>query len=206
VRRVTDFLRRNWPLRLGAVLLATVLYTGLVLGQNVRTFSGVVPVFMVRPPADATLLTDLAPVTTIRYRAPLDVGVVSPDKFSATVDLSRAQATAAGAPVSVPITLVALDRRIEIVDFQPNSLQVELDRVAEKDSPVVVQLGPVPEGVTVGPRQIEPASVTLRGASSRVNAVSQVVAQVSIDASALNVDREVELIAVDGNGNQVSNV
>jgi YbbR domain-containing protein len=206
VRRVTDFLRRNWPLRLGAVLLATVLYTGLVLGQNVRTFSGVVPVFMVRPPADATLLTDLAPVTTIRYRAPLDVGVVSPDKFSATVDLSRAQATAAGAPISVPITLVALDRRIEIVDFQPSSLQVELDRVAEKDSPVVVQLGPVPEGVTVGPPQIDPASVTLRGASSRVNAVSQVVARVSIDASALNVDREFELVALDGNGNQVTNV
>jgi YbbR domain-containing protein len=64
----------------------------------------------------------------------------------------------------------------------------------------------VAEGLTLGPSQVEPSTVTLRGASSRIGQVSQVVARVSIDASALNVDREVELIAVDGNGNQVSNV
>ena len=40
VRRVTDFLLRNWPLKLGAIILATVLYSGLVLGQNVRTWTG----------------------------------------------------------------------------------------------------------------------------------------------------------------------
>jgi YbbR domain-containing protein len=78
--------------------------------------------------------------------------------------------------------------------------------VEVRQLPVTVSLGSVADGLTVGPPQTEPASVTLRGASSRVNAVSQVVARVSIDASALNVDREVDLIAVDGNGNQVSNV
>ena len=30
------FVLRNWPLKLGAILLATVLYSGLVLSQNVR--------------------------------------------------------------------------------------------------------------------------------------------------------------------------
>jgi YbbR domain-containing protein len=48
--------------------------------------------------------------------------------------------------------------------------------------------------------------VTVRGASSRVDAVSVVAARVTIDASALNVDREFELIPLDGNANQVSNV
>lgn len=206
MRRVTDFLRRNWPLRLGAILLATVLYTGLVLAQNVRTWTGAVPVDPIRPPTGATLLADPDPVTLIRYRAPLDVGVLSPDSFRATVDLSRVDAVPGGDAVSVAVTVVALDSRVQVVDFQPHLVEIRLDPVEVRELPVTVSLGSVAEGLTVGPPQAEPNSVTLRGASSRVNAVTQVIARVTIDASALNVDREVQLVAVDGNGNPVPNV
>jgi YbbR domain-containing protein len=206
VRRALDFLLRNWPLKLGAILLATVLYSGLVLAQNVRTFTGEVPVDFIRPPTGATLISELEPVTVIRYRAPLDVGVVGPDRFRATVDLSTVQATAGGPPVSVPITLIALDQRIQIVDFQPREEQVQLDPVEERDMPVTVTMGTVPDTVTVGPPNVDPQTVTVRGASSRVDSVSQVLARVPIDASALNVDRDVDLVAVDTNGNQVPNI
>jgi YbbR domain-containing protein len=205
VRRVTDFLRRNWPLRLGAILLATVLYTGLVLAQNVRTWDGEVPIERIRQPANVTLLADIPPVTSIRYRAPIDV-LLSPSSFAATVDLSRVTAQTGGPPVAVPVTLISLDQRVQIVDFQPREVQVQLDPVAERSLPVTVTVGTVPDGISVGPRQIEPATVTIRGASSRVGSVSQVVARVSVDASALNVDSDVELVAVDGNGNEVPNV
>lgn len=206
MRRALDFLLRNWPLKLGAILLATVLYSGLVLAQNVRTFTGEVPVDFIRPPTGATLISELEPVTVIRYRAPLDVGVVGPDRFRATVDLSTVQATAGGPPVSVPITLIALDQRIQIVDFQPREEQVQLDPVEERDMPVTVTMGTVPDTVTVGPPNVDPQTVTVRGASSRVDSVSQILARVPIDASALNVDRDVDLVAVDTNGNQVPNI
>jgi YbbR domain-containing protein len=206
VRRALDFLLRNWPLKLGAILLATVLYSGLVLAQNVRTFTGEVPVDFIRPPTGATLISELEPVTVVRYRAPLDVGVVGPDRFRATVDLSTVQATAGGPPVSVPITLIALDQRIQIVDFQPREEQVQLDPVEERDMPVTVTMGTVPDTVTVGPPNVDPQTVTVRGASSRVDSVSQILARVPIDASALNVDRDVDLVAVDTNGNQVPNI
>lgn len=206
MRRALDFLLRNWPLKLGAVLLATVLYSGLVLAQNVRTFTGEVPVDFIRPPTGATLISELEPVTVIRYRAPLDVGVIGPDRFRATVDLSTVEAKAGGPPVPVPITLIALDQRIQIVDFQPREEQVQLDPVEERDMPVNVVMGTVPDTITVGPPQVDPQTVTVRGASSRVDSVSQVVARVPIDASALNVDRDVDLVAVDANGNQVPNI
>jgi len=206
VRRAANFLLRNWPLKLGAVLLATVLYSGLVLGQNVRSWTGQVPVDAIRPPQGATLLNDLDPVTTIRFRAPIDVGVLSPDSFRATVDLSQVQAQSGGPPVPVPITVIALDQRVQIVDFQPREEQVQLDPVAERDMPVTVITGAVPDTVKAGPPQYDPQTVTLRGASSRVNAVSAVVARVPIDASLLNVNRDVDLVAVDANGNQVPNV
>lgn len=206
MRRAANFLLRNWPLKFGAILLATVLYSGLVLGQNVRTWSGVLPVDTLRPPTGATLLADLEPVTLIRYRAPLDVGVLSPDSFRATVDLSRAQAEPGGPPVSVPVTVIALDQRVQVVDFQPRELEIRLDPVATRQKPVTVTLGSVPEGLNVGPPQTEPGTVTVRGASSRVDAVSAIVARVGIDASALNIDREFDLVAVDANGNQVPNI
>jgi YbbR domain-containing protein len=189
-----------------AILLATVLYTGLVLGQNVRTWTGEVPVDGIRLPAGATLISDLEPVTIIRYRAPLDVGVISPDRFRATVDLSRVEATPGGPPTPVPVTVIALDQRIQIVDYQPRTQEVQLDPIEVRQMPVTVTLGTVPEGLFIGPPQTEPSSVTVRGASSRVDSVSAVVARVAIDESALNVDREVELVAVDANGNQVPNV
>jgi len=206
VRRVADFLVRNWPLKVGAILLATVLYSGLVLGQNVRTWTGTLPVDGIRPPAGATLLSDLDPVTQVRYRAPLDVGVVSPDSFRATVDLSRVEPTAGGAPVDVLVAVIALDQRIQIVDYQPRSVSVRLDPVETRQVPVSVSLGTVPDGLNLGTPQIEPSTVTVRGAGSRVDQVTAVVARVSIDASALNIDREFDLIAVDSNGNQVPNV
>jgi YbbR domain-containing protein len=131
---------------------------------------------------------------------------LSPTLFAATVDLSGVAPLSGGPPIAVPVTLVSLDQRVQIVDFQPREVQVQLDPVVERTLPVTVAMGTVPEGVAVGPPQVEPSTVTLRGASSRVEAVDQVVARVSIDASALNVDRDVDLVAVDGNGNPVPGV
>jgi YbbR domain-containing protein len=206
VRRFVAFLLHNWPLKLGAVLLATVLYAGLVLGQNVRTWTGQIPIDAVHPPAGATLLSDLPPITLVRYRAPLDVGVLSPDSFNATVDLARIQAAPGGAAQTVPVTLVALDQRVQIVDFQPQQVEVRLDEVTSNQLAITVDMGTVPQGISVGTPQTDPSTVTVRGASSRVQSVTAIEARVTIDASALNIDRTVDLVPVDANGNQVPNV
>jgi YbbR domain-containing protein len=60
--------------------------------------------------------------------------------------------------------------------------------------------------VTIGPPQVDPQTVDVRGPSTRVAAIRAVVAPVSIDASGLNVDRQVDLQAVDEQGNLVTNV
>ncbi len=152
------------------------------------------------------MLSELVPVTQVRYRAPLDVGVVSPETFSATVDLSRVEAQPGGPAESVPVTVIALDSRIQVVDYQPQEIPVQLDPVASREMPVKVITSSVPSGINTGQPQADPSTVTITGASSRVDVVTQVVANVAIDASGLNVDREVDLVAVDSNSNQVPNV
>lgn len=206
MRRALHFLLRNWPLKLGAILLATVLYSGLVLSQNVRAFSGNIPIEAIRQPPDVALLTDLPPVTQVRYRAPLEAGFVSPSSFSATVNLADVEPAPGGAPVEVPVTLIAFDRRVQVIDFFPRTVQVRLDPVDTRTIGVSVDIGAVPEGVTTGPPQVDPATVDVRGPSTRVAAIRAVLAPVAIDASGLNVDRQVDLEAVDEQGNQVTNV
>jgi YbbR domain-containing protein len=71
---------------------------------------------------------------------------------------------------------------------------------------VTVEEGQVPQAVTVGPAQVDPQSVTLTGARSRVSSVREVAARVSIDATGLNVDQEVDLQAIDSNGTPVAGV
>jgi YbbR domain-containing protein len=205
VKGLSNFLLRNWLLKLGAVLLATVLYSGLVLSQNVRVWTGTLPVEYIRPPAGATLLSDLDPVTSIRFRAPLDV-FVSTVTFQATADLSRIQAQPGGPAVDVEVVVTARDSRVVVVGFEPDVVQVHLDPVETRQMTVNVNTGTVPDGLSLGPPQIEPQVVTIRGASSRVAAIRSVVARVPIDASALNVDRDVELQAIDEQGNAIANL
>ena len=44
MRRILAIVLHNWPLKLAAIGLATVLYGGLVLSQGARTFDGQVPI------------------------------------------------------------------------------------------------------------------------------------------------------------------
>ncbi|MDP8904777.1 MAG: CdaR family protein, partial [Chloroflexota bacterium] len=206
MRRLLNFLLRNWPLKLGAVLLASVLYSGLVLSQNVRTFNSPVQIEALRQPPNVALLTDLPPVTEIRYRAPLDVGLLTPDSFSATVDLQRVRASPDGEGVEVPVNVVAVDRRVTVVDHSPRTVRVRLDPVETRTMLVDVILGAVPEGLRLGTIQVNPPTVDVRGASSRVAAIRAVVARVPIDASGINVDRQFDVVAIDEQGNQVTNV
>jgi len=205
VRRALHFLLRNWPLKLGAIVLATVLYSGLVLAQNVRVFNGNIPIEAIRQPPDVALLTDLPPVTQVRYRAPLEAGFVSPSSFSATVNLADVEPAPDGGPVEVPVNLIAFDQRVQVIDYFPRTVQVRLDPVDTRTFGVQVELT-VPDGVTTGPPQVDPQSVEVRGPSTRVAAISKVIARVPIDASGLNVDRDFDLEAIDAQGNQVTNV
>ena len=78
VTRVLGVLVHNWPLKLAAVGLATLLYGGLVLSQSSATLTGVVPVDVRDQPTDTFLLQTIRPVTEIRYFTPSNVRPISP--------------------------------------------------------------------------------------------------------------------------------
>jgi YbbR domain-containing protein len=205
LRRLARIIVHNWPLKLAAIIVATLLYAGLVLSQNAQRWDGQVPIEAKNIPTSAYLLSAPGNVTEIRYFAPSDVAsAVSSQTFSAYVDLSTVDPTAG--PVFVPVHVQAADPRITVVDFQPSQVRVELDPLVTRTVPIQVEKGKVPAGLQVGEAEVSATSATAVGPESAVKRVSYALAQVVIQPGGLGVDEDVSLIAVDAAQRQVTPV
>jgi YbbR domain-containing protein len=204
VRRIVGIIVHNWPLKLAAIGLATLMYGGLALSQNTQTFQGVVPVRYVNEPKDTVVLPSTPkPVTEVRYFAPTGVQVAT-SSFLATIDLSGQEGKVG--VVSVRIDVTTADSRIRVLGYDPAFATVELDKLTSLDVRVEVVHGPVPDGLTLGPTSVDPATVTITGAQSIVSKVDSVRADVTIQSTGIDVDEEAQLVAVDKLGNAVSPV
>jgi YbbR domain-containing protein len=204
VKRTIGRLVHNWPLKLAAVGLATLLYGGLVFSQSTQTLADVViPIDAQGLPADAFLLTSIDPVTEIRYFAPSQTRPLSSD-FEATIDLSGIQP--GSGPHRVPVRVVSIDDRITVVGVQPAEVTIDLDRLGEKVVDVVVDRGPVPNGLELGEDAVDPARVQVSGPASVIERVVAARASVIIQPSGIDVDQDVELVAIDQFGDAVGQV
>jgi len=203
VTRVLGILVHNWPLKLAAIGLATLLYGGLVLSQSTATLTGVVPVDPREQPPGTQLLNTIRPVTEIRYFSPSGVQPIASD-FEAWVDLSDVEP--GSGPRSVPVQMRSVDPRVTVVDFQPQVVTVDLDRIARKNVQVEVDRGEVPPNLEVGATTVDPGQVEVIGPASVISRVVAARARVLIQPSGIDVDQDVELVAVDDVGNAVAQV
>jgi YbbR domain-containing protein len=202
---VIRFVVRNWPLKLAAVALASLLYAGLVLSQATQEFRNPVPIEAFPQRTGVTLLTDLGSLRSIRFFAPTDLGLrIDSTTFRATVDLSKVDAT--GGPVTVPVVVVPVDPRIQIIDFDPARIIVRLDTVKTLAVPIRVELGTVPPNLDTGTPVIDVTDAKVTGASSAVGQVTEVVAHVVLDASGIDFNRLVVLNPVDDTGQIIQGV
>ncbi|MDQ3492130.1 MAG: CdaR family protein [Chloroflexota bacterium] len=207
MRRLVAFLLRNWPLKLGAVALATILYGGLVLSESTLTWRGQVVIDIIAPPPGAAVGSIPVPARDIRYRAPLDVASqLTNGSFRAFVDMAGIEVKPGGESLRLEVEVEAIDPNVEIVGFQPEFVEVLVDPLVTDELAVTVDDGIIPERLDVGPAQVDPAVVTLRGGSTRVSSVRVAMARVNIDGSALNIDEEVDVEPLDDSGNIVAGV
>jgi len=204
VKRLLGRLVHNWPLKLAAVGLATLLYGGLVVSQSTKTLPDLaIPIDLVGEPADAFMLTSIDPVTEIRYFATSDTRPLATD-FAASIDLSNI--VPGSGPQQVPVRVTTIDSRVTIVGVVPSRVTVNLDRVDRKTVDVVVDHGPTPPGLELGQETVEPRQVQVSGAASLIEHVVGARASVVIQASGIDVDRGFELVAVDEFGQAVGQI
>jgi YbbR domain-containing protein len=200
--RLLRFFVHNWPLKLAAIALATLLYGGLVLSQSSQAFATPIPIQYANAPADVVVLSNPGSVTRIRYVAPPDLGFrIEATTFTASVDLSKVQPT--GAPVLVPVTVTTIDPRVQILDFEPRSVPVTLDTLATKQVDIKAELLPIPSGLDAGDPTVELATATVSGPQSVVSTISEVRASVAVDSSGVDVNQLVTLVPIDDRGQAI---
>jgi YbbR domain-containing protein len=129
---------------------------------------------------------------------------ISQASFRASIDLAKVKISETQSWVRVQ--LVATDLRIQIVDYQPQQVRVELDPIAHKLVNVQVVTGAIPSGLEPGTPVLSAPSVDVSGAASYVRRVAYAEARVHVDASGVDVDDNVDLVARDASDAIVSNV
>ncbi len=200
--RALRLITHNWPLKLGAIALATLLYGGLVVSQNTDAFPGSVQIGIENPPPDAIVLDQLGSVSRIRYVAPPDLGLrIDSSSFKAFIDLNGVVPT--GQPESFDVTVEAINKSVQVLDFEPKKIIVTIDSKGTKTVPVRVELGPVPSGLDVGDPVVDTSDVTIVGPQTIVQNITEAQAPVTIDASGIDVDQLVSLVAIDNKGNEL---
>jgi YbbR domain-containing protein len=203
VNRILRIVVHNWPLKVAAIGLATLLYGGLVLSRSDTTFTGgVIPVTVLEQPEGAFLLTPPPPVTEVRYVAGPDVPTPISASFIAYIDVSGV--TPGEGPRSVPVRVEAIDSRITVIGSEPSAVLIELDTLKEVTVPVQIVAGAVPIGLEIGDTTVEPAEVVISGPASIVDSVVAARGDVVIQPSGIDVDQDVRLVAIDQVGDAVT--
>jgi YbbR domain-containing protein len=205
VSRLLGLVVYNWPLKLAALALATLLYAGLIVSQNTQTRSVGVPIQAVNQPPLTITIGALGEVTEIRYLVGDETNVAVPSaNFTATVDLSNVQPGPQAQSVRVKVE--SADPRIQVISQTPAFVLVRLEKVVPKTVPVLVMPGTVPSGLTIRPPQASIESAIVRGAQSDIARVAAVRATIPIDTSGIHIDAEFPLTPVDELGEPVRGV
>jgi YbbR domain-containing protein len=106
----------------------------------------------------------------------------------------------------VEVQLRSVDPRVRVLGFEPQTVTVDLDRLSQKTVPVQIDHGEPPATMTIGQEIADPAEVRIVGPASVLERVTGARASVVIQTSGIDVDEDVELIAVDSIGDAVSQV
>ena len=206
LRRAVAFVVHNWPLKLAAIVVATMLYFGVVVSSDSSTYPGPIRITPVNQPAGTVITNanEIKDVEQVRYLAPAGAGPLTAQDFRATVDLTDVKAD--GVPVNVRVDIEAIDPRVTILEVRPRTIQVVLDQLITKTVEVKVDRGTPPPGLDIGETVIDPPQVSVSGAAGLVNRVVSVRASTPIDASGVDIDREVQPVPIDASGEIVTGV
>jgi YbbR domain-containing protein len=89
---------------------------------------------------------------------------------------------------------------VRVISYSPTGKSVRIDAVVSRMMPVIIDPGPVPESIELGPIIAEPNQVNVSGASSRLQSVRSVEGRFVVDASGINIDEDVVVEAFDDVG------
>ena len=192
------FLLRNWHLKVSAVLLATVLYTGLVFSGSFTNSTVQVRIEHLNASRDVFVLSGDPGLAEVSYRvANADAAAVTDGDVAVAVDLAAYDMDRAPEPQQLPLEARSLRDGVEILTVEPATIRVQLDRVDVRSVPVEVEPGSIPDGLEIDDPVVSHEAVEVRGPASVLSQVDRALAYVDIPSSAIDVNEPVTLTLVD---------
>jgi YbbR domain-containing protein len=189
-----------------SLFLAVIIWMVAVSQQNPLisdTFEPI-PIEVVNLPDNMVIFSDIPKSLQVTVRAPQSSWRnLSADKFRAWVDLRGLEVGLHDVPLSVQCA----DRSIQILEKQPDSINIRLERLEEREFEVRARVADSPPlGYIDRTPTVTPSSALLRGPAPLVKQVSEVVAEVFLRGAKSTVKRVVELSARNEAGDTITGV
>jgi YbbR domain-containing protein len=198
------WLGRNLSSMLLALLLAVVVWVSAVLTSNPNEERTFIRNLEVVGQADDLVSTGDIPgqigVTLVAPRSVLDSITNNSAALQAWIDL-----TGMTSGTHQILTKVKIDASpVRLARIDPSSLEVSLEKLVTESMPVELAVTGDPSiGYRKGDLQVEPRAVTVTGRESQVKKVNQVIAALDISGASETIQSNVNVSAVDANGNPV---
>lgn len=203
--RGPGFIRRNWRLKVGSVLIAFVTWIGVVYAGNppeTRLVSVPVPASAVSIPSGYVLLRPIGDVLVRVGGEQNTLDALNPAVLQLHV-LSSA-ITHAGT-YSIPMSVTTSDVNIDLID-PPTSLQVDVDVFKSVSVPVnIFETTPPPVGYHTGSQQVSPSQVAVEGPLGELTGV-QARVSVVLGAQKANYQATLQVYAYGANNQRLNNV
>jgi YbbR domain-containing protein len=179
--KAAQWARSNLSSFILALLLALVVWIVATQEQNpiVEIDFGIpIPIEVVGLQPGLVITNDYPHTTQVRLRTQRNTaGSISVDDILATADLSGLGPGIYQVPLRFQIATQAI-----LVSANPAHIRVQIEEEYQREMPVQLVLrGQLPTGYRTGAYTIQPDSVVVRGPRSRVEMVSEVRAEVSLD-------------------------
>lgn len=106
---------------------------------------------------------------------------------------------------SLPVNVQFSDG--DVIGVTPGDISIYVDTVSEKEVPVTTRIvGAVSTDMTIGSSVITPPTVTIRGATHRIEKVNKVVAPIDVSDHLSNFTVDSDLVAVSEDGYDIPNM
>ncbi len=201
--RLAQWARSNLSSFILALLLALVVWIVATQEQNPIVeidFGTPVPIEVTGLQSGLVITNDYPRTTQVRLRTQRNTtGSISVDDILATIDLSGLGPGVYQVPLRFQIATQAI-----LVSANPSHIRIQIEEEYQREVPVQLVLqGQLPAGYRTGAYAIEPDSVVVRGPRSRVEMVSEVRAEVSLDGLRESFQGQLSLNVLDVEGNLV---
>lgn len=179
IRLLTD----NWKYKTGSVLLASLLWLGVVEETELAT-SVLVPIQYRNVPKDLEMISDVTDKVHLEIRGP--ASKLSPAMFAETKVLLDLRDVKAPGDRTFPVdsTDLTLPAGVSLSRAIPAQVRLHFERRQTREVPISIRLGPLPPGYEVAAQTAEPDSLRIVGPETRVAAIEQVATD-TIDVSDL---------------------